>query len=68
MVRASQPISCIKAAHKEFEKFPAEAQSICLTALTVAAECSKADIAKPMSGLGRAFSRSHYPFAEMPFA
>jgi phage-related protein len=29
-----------------------EAQSICLTALTVAAEGGKADIAKPLKGLG----------------
>ena len=30
----------------------AEAQSICLTALTIAAENGKADIAKPLKGLG----------------
>lgn len=52
MVRASRPISWIKAARKEFEKFPVKAQSICLAGLTVAAEGGKADIAKPMSGLG----------------
>jgi phage-related protein len=52
MTRQTRPISWIKAAHKEFEKFPAEAQSICLTALTVAAEGGKADIAKPLQGLG----------------
>lgn len=37
---------------KDFERFPAEAKIVCLTALTVAAEGSKADIAKPMHGLG----------------
>jgi phage-related protein len=52
MTRQTRPISWIKAARKEFEKFPAEAQSICLTALTVAAEGGKADIAKPLQGLG----------------
>lgn len=52
MNRQTRPISWIKAARKEFEKFPAEAQSICLTALTVAAEGGKADIAKPLQGLG----------------
>jgi phage-related protein len=52
MTRQTRPISWIKAARKEFEKFPAEAQSICLTALTVAAEGGKADSAKPLQGLG----------------
>jgi len=37
---------------KEFETFPETARSICLTALTIAAEGGKADIAKPMQGLG----------------
>jgi phage-related protein len=52
MTRQTRPISWIKAARKEFEKFPAEAQSICLTALTVAAEGGKADIAKLLLGFG----------------
>ena len=50
--RRTRPISWIKSALKEFEKFPEEAKSICLTALTMAAEGGKADIAKPMRGLG----------------
>jgi phage-related protein len=62
MVRASRPISWIKAARKEFEKFPAKAQSICLTALTVAGEGGKADIAKAMSGLGSAVLEIALPF------
>ncbi len=49
--RKTRPVSWIKAALKEFETFPLEAQSNFLTALTVAAESSKADIAKPMRGL-----------------
>jgi len=48
----TRPVSWIKAAHKEFETFPANAQSIFLTALTIAADGGKADIAKPMHGLG----------------
>lgn len=52
MTRQTRPISWIKAARKEFEKFPADAQSICLTALTVAAEGGKADIAKPLLSFG----------------
>jgi hypothetical protein len=37
---------------QEFEKFPIGAQSVCLAALTIAAEGGKADIAKPFMGLG----------------
>jgi phage-related protein len=51
-VRKTRPISWIKAALKEFETFPEGAKLICLTALTIAAEGGKADIAKPMHGLG----------------
>jgi len=52
MTRTTRPISWIKPALKEFQKFPEAAQSICLTALTIAAEGGKADIAKPMLGMG----------------
>jgi phage-related protein len=52
MTRVTKPISWIKAARKDFEKFPAEAQTICLSALTIAAEGGKADIARPFKGLG----------------
>jgi phage-related protein len=52
MIRKTRPISWIKAARKDFEKFPVDAQAICLTALTIAAENGKADIAKPLTGLG----------------
>lgn len=48
----TRPISWIKGALKDFERFPSEAQSVCLTALTIAAEGGKADIAKPLKGLG----------------
>lgn len=37
---------------KEFRDFPEGAQSVCLAALTIAAEGGKADIAKPLQGLG----------------
>jgi phage-related protein len=52
MTRQTRPVSWIKAARKDFERFPAEAQLICLTALTVAAEGGKSDIAKPMLAIG----------------
>jgi len=48
----TRPISWVTGALKEFEAFPEDARSICLTALTIAAEGGKADIAKPMYGLG----------------
>jgi phage-related protein len=50
--RTTRPVSWIKAARKDFEEFPVGAQSVCLTALTIAAEGGKADIAKPFMGLG----------------
>jgi|ERR1700747_995615 phage-related protein len=52
MIRTTRPISWIKAALKDFEAFPEGARSICLTALTIAAEGGKAEISKPMLGLG----------------
>jgi phage-related protein len=52
MTRKTRPISWIKAARKDFDRFPEGAQAICLTALTIAAEGAKADIVKPLSGLG----------------
>ena len=52
MIPRTRPVSWIKAALKEFEKFPEAAQSICLAALTIAAEGGKADIAKPIRGMG----------------
>jgi phage-related protein len=52
MTRKTRPVSWIGAALKEFETFPAEAQSICLAALTIEAEGGKADVAKPLHGLG----------------
>ena len=42
----------VKAARKEFETFPAGAREIIQSALVIAAEGRKADIAKPMKGLG----------------
>jgi phage-related protein len=50
MTRKTRPISWIKAARKDFERFPIAAQSVCLAALTIAAEGGKADIVKPFKG------------------
>ncbi len=62
MTRQTRHISWIRAALKEFESFPEGARSICLTALTIAAEGGKADIAKPMHGLGSGVFEIALPF------
>ena len=62
MTRPTRPISWIKAALKEFEKFPEGARSICLAGLTIAAEGAKADIAQPMHGLGSGVCEIALPF------
>ena len=54
--------SWIRAALKEFEVFPEGARSICLAALTIAAEGEKADIAKPMHGMGSGVFEIALPF------
>lgn len=50
--RITRPISWINAAKKDFLDFPGKTQEIILTALTIAADGGKADIAKPLKGLG----------------
>lgn len=52
MLRKTRPISWVKAADKAFRKFPREVQERGLRALNLAAEGQKADIAKPMKGMG----------------
>ncbi|MEK7476917.1 MAG: type II toxin-antitoxin system RelE/ParE family toxin [Candidatus Coatesbacteria bacterium] len=52
MIKTTRPISWVKVARREFEGFPERVQTACLTALTIAAEGGKADVAKPMKGLG----------------
>src|SRR2546423_9808789 len=58
----TRPISWIKAALKEFELFPEGAKAICLAALTISAEGGKADVAKPMHGLGSGVFEIALPF------
>lgn len=60
--RKTRPVSWVKAALNEFEKFPEGARSICLAALTIAAEGGKADIAKPMNGMGSGVFEVALPF------
>ncbi len=61
-VRKTRPVSWLKPALREFEKFPEGAQSICLTALTIAAEGGKADLALPLHGLGSGVLEIALPF------
>lgn len=60
--RKTRPISWLKAALRDFEDFPERAQIACLTALTIAAESGKADIAKPLHGLGSGIFEVALPF------
>ena len=62
MTRETRPISWLSAARREFESFPDGAQSICLAALTIAAEGGKADIAKPLKGLGSGVMEIALPY------
>ena len=62
MVLKTRPISWITSALREFQEFPDGAKAICLTALTIAAEGGKADIAKPMRGMGSGIFEIALPF------
>ena len=62
MTWKTRPVSWIKAALKEFETFPQGAKTICLAALTIAAEGGKADIAKPLHGMGSGVFEIALPF------
>jgi phage-related protein len=62
MTRSTRPVSWIKGALREFEAFPDGARSICLAALTIAAEGGKADIAKPKHGMGSGVIEIALPF------
>jgi phage-related protein len=60
--RKTRPVSWLKAALHEFGKFPEGARTIGLAALTIAAEGGKADIAKPMQGMGPGILEIALPF------
>lgn len=67
MTPRTRPVSWIRAALREFETFPEGARSICLAALTIAAEGGKADIAKPMKGIGAGVFEIALPFKSDAF-
>ena len=52
---------------KDFETFPEGARSVCLTALTIAAEGGKADLVKPMRGMGPGVFEITLPFRGSAF-
>lgn len=58
----TRPVHWIASARKDFEKFPEGAKAICLMALTIAAEGSKADLAKPLKGLGAGVMEIALPY------
>jgi len=62
MNQRTRPISWIMPALKDFEKFPEGARAVILAALTIAAEGGKADIAKPMHGMGSGVFEIALPF------
>ena len=62
MTPKTRPVSWLKAALREFETFPEGARSICLAALTIAAEGGKADIAKAMQAMGSGVFEIALPF------
>src|SRR3990172_9822501 len=62
MTPKTRPISWISSALREFEKFPEQARTVCLTALTMAAEGGKADIAKPLKQMGSGVFELALPF------
>ena len=52
MRRDTRPIGWVRAARKTFERFPEAVRNRVNTALTIVAEGGRADIAKPLRGLG----------------
>lgn len=51
-MRRQRKVGWVKAARKDFEKFPQAVQDVMATTLTLAASGRTADNAKPMRGLG----------------
>ena len=62
MVPLTRRVSWVKAALRAFQGLPEGARSVCLDALTIAAEGGKADIAKPLRGMGPGVFEIALPF------
>jgi len=61
-VRKTRPISWLKAARKDFERFSQGAQDECLDALSIAAEGGKAQVVKPLQGMDGGVFEIALPF------
>ncbi len=59
-IKTTRPVSWISSARKALRTFQQGRRQIILSALTIAAEGGKADIAKPMKGLAAAFLKLPY--------
>jgi len=66
-MRSTRPVSWFKPARKTFEKFPKGARETFFDALTVAADGSKVEIAKPMKGLGSGVFEIALPYKRDAF-
>ena len=62
MVPLTRRVSWVKAALRAFGGFPEGARSVCLDALTIAAEGGKSDVAKPLRGMGPGVFEIALPF------
>jgi phage-related protein len=62
LVVSARSISWLTPALKDFRTFPDDARDIAAQALTLAAEGQKADVAKPMKGLGSGVFEIALPF------
>jgi phage-related protein len=67
MNQRTRPISWIKPALKDFEKSPEWGRAVILAALTIAADGGKADIARPMHGMGSGVFEIALPFRRDAF-
>jgi len=61
-MRPTRPISWLTPARKAFDGFPVGTREVFIDALSVAAEGSKAGIAKPMKGLGSGVFEISLPY------
>ncbi len=60
--KKTRPISWLKAAREDFERFPQGAQDECLDALSIAAEGGKAPVIKPLPGMDSGVFEIALPF------
>lgn len=66
-MRPTRPISWLTPARKAFDHFPEGARETMIDALSVAAEGGKAEITKPMKGMGSGVFEIALPFRSDTF-